>query len=102
MLRTAGFDFHVLVGLQIQLEHVEHVTVVEHIAGGFAEIAERRGSHLYGESKRHVERKPRKQKKKTKQNNQGTENGNRSVDTGFLRVKLLSADRVDDKRDGDG
>lgn len=48
VLRTPGLDFHVLVGLQIQLEHIEHITGVEHVACGFAEIAERRGSHLYG------------------------------------------------------
>lgn len=46
VLRAAGFDFHVLVGLQVQLEHVEHIAVVENVPRGFAEIAEGRRSHL--------------------------------------------------------
>jgi len=70
MLRTAGLDLHVLVGLQVQLEHVEHVAGVEHVARGLAEIAVRRWSHLdFGRDAgcvgvRHGTRKTNEQKSK--------------------------------------
>lgn len=46
VLRAARLDLHVLVGLQVKLEYVKHVTGVEHVPGGFAKIAKRRWSHL--------------------------------------------------------